>query len=190
MTRPSRFERWSATTTRQIGFLWEPILLSRNLTAISATRLACRRSTGLSHQGAEVGHPALGDLAHDLAHLLELLDQLLDRVHVRARAMGNSQPPRPVDELRVTPFLRGHREDDGLDAVEFSLVDLDPPQLLSDAGDHPEQRLQRTEAPDLPQLVEEVVEPEFLLAQLALELGRLLLVIGPLSLLDQAHHVA
>src|SRR6185437_5837160 len=57
------------------------------------TRLAC-----LAHERAQIRHLALGDLAHDLAHLLELLDQLLDRVDVGARALGDAQPARALDQ--------------------------------------------------------------------------------------------
>src|SRR5947209_4164059 len=171
MTRPSRGERWSATTTRQMGFLWDPILVRRRRTAIRRTRLACA-----PHQRSQIRHPPLRHLPHHLAHLLELLDQLLDRLDVGSRAPSDPQPARAVDQLGMPPLLRRHRQDDGLDLVELPLVDLDPPQLLAHPRDHPEQRLERAEAPDLPQLVQEVVEPELLLAELALELRRLLLV--------------
>jgi hypothetical protein len=36
ITRPSRGERWSATTTRQIGFFFEPTRVNLNRTAIGA----------------------------------------------------------------------------------------------------------------------------------------------------------
>src|SRR5579862_5712402 len=89
----------------------------------------------------------------------------------------------------MAALLRRHRQDDGLEPVKLALVDLDPPELLPHARDHPEQGLQRAETPDLAQLVEEVIESELLPAQLALELRRLRLVVGPLGLLDQRHHV-
>src|SRR5947209_13190954 len=154
-----------------MGFLWDPILVRRRRTDMTATRLA-----GLPHQGPQIRHAPLRDLPHHLAHLLELLDQLLDGLHVGPGPLSDPQPPRAVDQLRVTALLRSHRQDDGLDLVELPLVDLDAPQLLAHPRDHPEQRLERAEAPDLPQLVQEVVEPELLLAELALELRRLLLV--------------
>src|SRR5207302_2489375 len=53
-----------------------------------------------------------------------------------------------------------------------------------------QQRLQGPQLPDLAQLVEEVVQPELLLAQLPLEFRRLLFVVGTLGLLDQGHDVA
>ena len=109
---------------------------------------------------------SLGDLAHDLAHLVELLDQLLDRLHVGARAAGDPQSPGALDQLGVAPLLGRHREDDRLQSVELALVELDPAQLLADAGDHPQQRLQRAHAADLAHLVQEVVEAELRLAQL------------------------
>ena len=64
----------------------------------------------------------------------------------------------------MAALLGGHREDDRLNLVELPLVDLDPAELLPHSGNHPEQRLQRAEAPDLPQLIEEIVEPELLLS--------------------------
>src|SRR5436190_12507604 len=70
ITRPSRLERWSATTTRQIGFLRLPMRVSLSLTAmVQWPRLACASLPCLAHQRAEIGHPPLGDLPHHLAHL-------------------------------------------------------------------------------------------------------------------------
>src|SRR5689334_1568998 len=106
-----------------MGFLRPPMRVSRSRTAMSApTRLACpapkrrdhgamRRSAGLAHHRAEVRHPSLRNLTHDLAHLLELLDELLDGLNVGTRATGDAQPARPLDQLGMTPLLRGHRED-------------------------------------------------------------------------------
>src|SRR5664279_1190717 len=98
ITRPSRLERWSATTTRQIGFLRPPTRVSLSLTAITSAEVSVPArhsprggqmrwsSSGVAHERTEVGHLALGHRAHDLAHLLKLLDQLLDGLHVGARA--------------------------------------------------------------------------------------------------------
>ena len=58
------------------------------------------------------------------------------------------------------------------------------------AGDHPQQAGQRSHAPDRLELLEEVVQPELVAAQLALELHCALLLQPSLGALDQAHHVA
>src|SRR5579875_3140948 len=142
-------------------------------TATSTPRLP---APSLPHERAQVGHPPLGDLAHHLAHLLELLDQGLDRLDVRARSPGDPQPLGALDQLGPAALLRRHREDDRLQTVELALVELDPAQFLAEPRDHAEQVLQRPHAPDLAHLVEEVVQAERLLAQLALQLGGLLLV--------------
>src|SRR4051812_34516925 len=118
MTRPSRGERWSATTTRQIGFFLLPTRVSRTRTDIEAESLAA------GHQLAQVGHLARGQLLHDLLHLLELLDQLIDGLDRRARAVRDPSPARAVQHLRVRALVRGHRGDDRLDAIELAVVHL------------------------------------------------------------------
>src|SRR3954451_701418 len=98
IVRPSRGERLSATTIRQIGFFLDPTRLSLIRTAIDRAgyrlrpllrmpdaksgghgarfRLApsdlwARRSPGHLCQLLGVGHLAGGDVAHHLAHLVE-----------------------------------------------------------------------------------------------------------------------
>src|ERR1700750_3332949 len=141
MTRPSRLARWSAQTTRQTGFLRLPMRVRRSLTDISAGEVSVPsdttpRSSGLTHQRAQVGHASLGYLAHHLAHLLELLDQLLDGLDVGARAACDPQPPGALDQLGMAPLLGRHRQDDRLNAVELALIDLGAAQLLAHPGDH------------------------------------------------------
>src|SRR5215210_3227165 len=78
MKRPSRGERWSATTTRQIGFFLLPTRVSLTRTDMRRERLATAR------QLLQRGHLALRELAHDLLHLPELLDQLGDGLDRRS----------------------------------------------------------------------------------------------------------
>src|SRR4051795_7006568 len=85
IVRPSRGERWSATTTLQIGFFLLPTLRSRILTDMRRRRLE-DRSTHAPHQLLRVGHLALGELLHQLVHLAELLDEPVDGLNRRARA--------------------------------------------------------------------------------------------------------
>src|SRR4051794_12898479 len=103
MMRPSRGERWSATTTRQIGSFFPPtrVSLSRTDIAGQTTGLAT-----LAHERPEVGHAPLPELLHHLAHLAELLDQLVHRLDVGSRALRDPQPARALDELRVAALLR------------------------------------------------------------------------------------
>src|SRR6266545_1820051 len=70
MKRPSRGERWSETTTRQIGFFLLPTRVRRTRTDIERERLATAR------QLLQRWHLAARDLLHHLAHLAELLHEL------------------------------------------------------------------------------------------------------------------
>ena len=55
-----------------------------------ATRpVSGRASAGRRGQLLQVGHLALGELAHHLLHLAELLDQVRDGLDVGARALGD-----------------------------------------------------------------------------------------------------
>src|SRR5829696_2095720 len=197
MTRPSRGDLRSATTTRQTGSFFPPTRVRRMetdmtaqqdsgggdglrrsswmarrrgpsqgrsaafpcggvtwfaadrawRTATAARRRENRRSPSplaLPHQLAEIGHLARAETLHHLAHLAELLDQLVDLLDGGAGALGDPQPPRALDQLGPPALLRGHREDDRLDAVELLLVDLQLGQLVArEARDHPQQRGQR-----------------------------------------------
>src|SRR4249919_2890367 len=92
IVRPSRGERLSATTMRQIGFFLEPTRLNLILTAIGGGRLQNRVPSPLAtadlglrgparghlRQLLLVGHLAADHRAHHLAHLVELLDQGVD----------------------------------------------------------------------------------------------------------------
>src|SRR4051794_15031847 len=146
MNRPSRGERRSATTTRHWGSFFPPTRVSRMLTAISA-----RQDSGLSlaHDLAEIRHLSPLDPPHHLAHLVELLDELVDLLDRRARALGDAQAPRALDQLGVAALIWGHREHDRLDAVEFLLVHVHLRELMArEARDHPEQRGQRPHPAD------------------------------------------
>ncbi len=86
----------------------------------------------------------------------------------------------------------GHREDHRLDAVELLLVHVHRSisWMAREAGDHPQQRRQRTHAADLLELVEEVLERELVLPSLRSSLLGLVLVDLLLGLLDERQHVA
>src|SRR4051794_26787510 len=193
MKRPSRGERWSATTTRQIGSFLPPTRVSLSRTAMRSFRASKRRRrlAGLPHERPEVRHLAAPDLAHQLAHLVELLDELVDLLDARPRALRDAKPARALDELGPPALLRGHRQDDRLDAVDLALVDLHLRQLLArEPGQHAEDRLQRPHLAQRLELLEEVVERELVAAQLALELAGLVFLELLLRLLDERHHVA
>src|SRR5215204_5369330 len=106
MTRPSRGERLSATTTRHTGSFFPPTRVSLMLTAMLGEQVseACRtRRAGsrsaLAHQGAEVRHLPLRQAPHQLAHLPELLDELVDLLDARPRAPGDAQAAGALDRL-------------------------------------------------------------------------------------------
>src|SRR5580692_5692591 len=133
MTRPSRLERWSATTTRQTGSLRPPTRVNLSRTATMSLRSVESRlrrladcpgrawSALLADQRPDVGHPATAtDLAHDGAHLGELLDELVDGLHARSGAARDAQPARALDQLGPPPFERRHRQDDRLDPIDLA----------------------------------------------------------------------
>src|SRR3954469_15084864 len=193
MKRPSRGERWSATTTRQIGSFLPPTRVSLSRTAMRSFRASKRRRrlAGLPHERPEVRHLAAPDLAHQLAHLVELLDELVDLLDARPRALGDAKPARALDELGPPALLGRHRQDDRLDAVDLAFVDLHLRQLLArQAGQHAEDRLERAHLAQRLELLEEVVERELVAAQLALELEGLVLLELLLGLLDERHDIA
>src|SRR6266511_972135 len=187
IVRPSRGERRSATTIRQIGFFLEPTLVNR-------IRTAMRRVTlHTPHQLLRVGHLALRELCHQLAHLAELLCELVDRLHSRPRTAGDPLAPRAIDQVRSRALPWSHRQDDRLDAVELALVHVHLAKLLhrrSHPGQHPEDAAERAHTSHLAHLLEEVLEGELLPADLSLEILGLLLVRDLLRLLDQRHDVA
>src|SRR3954468_16831748 len=111
MNRPSRGERWSATTTPQIGVFLLPTRVSRTRTLIDAVRLAT------AGQLTQVGHLPLRQRAHQLLHLAELLHELAHGLNRGPPAAGDPRPPGAVDDARVGALLRGHRLDDRLQAV-------------------------------------------------------------------------
>src|SRR5215212_5787209 len=128
MTRPSRGDRRSATTTRQTGSFFPPTRVRRMETDITG---AAGYQSALPHQRAQIRHLAGREPLHQLAHLRELLDELVDLLDRRAGALGDPQPPRALDQLGPAALLRGHREDDRLDAVELLLVDLQLRELVA-----------------------------------------------------------
>src|SRR3954464_3905097 len=144
MARPSRGERWSATTTRQIGFFFPPTRVS--LTRTAKSQFTSRSGAPAARMGAPLvarsaptlaaaghlrqrRHLALLELPHHLPHLAELLHELVHGLHVRARPERDPAPPRPVQDRRVAPLLRRHRGDDRLEAVQVAVVDLQVPEL-------------------------------------------------------------
>src|SRR5215469_153061 len=84
IVRPSRGERLSATTIRQIGFFLEPTRRSRIRTAIAAGQVsglapADLRALSAAGQPGHLlrrRHPPVGHRFHHHFHLVELLDQL------------------------------------------------------------------------------------------------------------------
>src|SRR3712207_696025 len=122
MKRPSRGEVRSATTTRQTGSFRPPTRVRRMLTDIRRSRVAAPSAP--QHLPHVRWHLARREALHDLAHLLEVLHELVDLLDRGARALGDAQAPRALDDVRAAALPRGHGEDDGLDPVELLVVDL------------------------------------------------------------------
>src|ERR671910_3868352 len=124
MKRPSRGERWSDTTTRQIGFFLLPTRVRRTRTDIGRERLAT------AGELLQRWHLPARHLLHDLLHLRELLHELRDRLHGGPRSTRDPAPARPVDDLGVRPLLRRHRADDRLEPVQLLLVHVERAELV------------------------------------------------------------
>src|SRR4051812_26229105 len=163
MARPSRGERWSATTTRQIGFFFPPTRVSLTRTAKSqftsrlvdmrraVAPLVARWAPTLAAAGhlRQRGHLALLQLPHHLLHLAELLYELVHGLDVGARPERDPAPPRAVQDRRVAPLLGRHRGDDRLQPVEVAIVDLQVAELAADARHHLQQARERPHLADL-----------------------------------------
>src|SRR5215210_8213063 len=122
MKRPSRGERWSATTTRQFGFFLPP-------TRVSLTRTDTAERLAAARELLQRGHLSLRDLPHQLLHLAELLHELTDGLDRGAGAVRDPPPARAVDQLWVGPLLGGHRQDDRLQPVELLVAHLQRAEL-------------------------------------------------------------
>src|SRR6476661_8102858 len=131
MKRPSRGERWSVATTRQIGLLVAPTRVSLILTAKlllpdlpSGEREGYAPRSHPAHELLHRGHLALLERAHHLLHLAELLHELVDGLDRRPGPGRNALAARAVDQLRVAALGQRHRGHDRLDPVELAFVDL------------------------------------------------------------------
>ena len=103
------------------------------LSAAAASRAAACRAAAAAAEQAALAH--LADLLHHRRHLLMLLQQAVDVLHRRARAGGDAPAPRGVEELRVAPLGRRHRQDDRLLPGDHLVVDLGVVELLLDLAD-------------------------------------------------------
>src|SRR6184192_3690271 len=189
MNRPSRGARESATTTRYRGRLVVPVRLSRIDTATSSPP-QCGKSRQVLHVGKLPLHAL--ELLHHLLELRVLLQEPVDVLDARAAAPRDPLAPAAVDDLRVAPLARRHRRDDGVEAAEVGGLVR---EVLRRALQHLAEREHAqdlVEGPELAHLLEllaEVLEREGVLAELADELLRLLLVHRRLRLLDERQHV-
>src|SRR5436305_8795627 len=197
-TAPSgRCSARSGSSSRQRGStsLVRPSLSSplglgdmrRPVAPLVARRASTLAAAGHLRQGR---HLALAQLPHHLLHLAELLHELIHGLHVRAGPERDPPPPRAVQDRRVASLLGRHGRDDGLEAVEVAVVDLQVAELAADARHHLQEARQRAHLADLVHLIEEVVKCELLLADLPFELRRLALVHLALGLLDERQDVA
>src|SRR5512133_3242358 len=141
-------------------------------------------------------HPAqlpgghAGQLLHHPAGLLELLEQGVDLLGGGARALGDAGPAGAVEDRGGGALTGGHGADDGHDAGHVAVVDLDALELLAHPREHAEDLAERAHLLDLLELVEEVLQGEGGLAELALHLLGLLAVDLLLGPLDQGEDVA
>ena len=155
----------------------------------------CRTSTPLAASAArqlrrQRRHLPLAELLHHLLHLLAGGEELVDLVD-RGAAAGRDPPAsRPVDHVWDAALGGRHREHDRLDPRHLLLVDVEPVELLADAGQELEDALDRPHAPQHPVALEEVVKRELAGPHAALHLRLLIFGDNRFGLLDQRQHVA
>src|SRR5215217_5363564 len=106
MKRPSRGASWSATTIRYSGSFLRPTRRRRIRVAMSVPDpiAECVGSTGERATAKGELHafpPGLSHALHDLLHLLELRQQRVHFLHRAPAALGDPEPPVPVDEIRI-----------------------------------------------------------------------------------------
>ena len=142
------------------------------------------------HHLAHLAHLAAGHHLHHLARLVELLQQAVHFLQVGAAAFGDALAARAVEDARIGAFLRGHGVDDGLDAFEGVVVDVDILDGLAYAGNHAGQFLQVAHLLDLLDLVQEIVEVELVLLDFALQPLGFFFVILLLGAFHQRYDVA
>ena len=89
------------------------------------------------------------------------------------------------EKIGLGTLGRRHRADDGLDAAELTVVDLDVAKRRSGAREHTNQLLQWPHLLDLLELIEEVFQVERRVEELRSRSLGLLLVVHRFVLLDQ-----
>src|SRR5262245_9242674 len=151
MNRPSRGDRESATTTRYAGRLDEPALRKRIDTATSSPPRERK-----SRQPLHAAEPALHslELLHHFSELRVLLEQPVHVLHAGPAAARDALPAAAVDDVGMTALGRRHRRDDRVEAPEVGglLVELlggGALHELAEAGDHPEELVERPHLLDL-----------------------------------------
>ena len=156
--------------TRYIKIMYKYVSCQRTPQPVSALHLL--------HQAS---HLAAGDHLHHLAGLLELLQQAVHLLDVRAAALCDAVAAAAVQDFRMLAFLRGHGVDDGLDALEGVVVNVDVLDGFAYTGNHAGQLLEVTHLLDLLNLTHEVVEVKLVLLNLLLQALSFLFVVLLLS---------
>ena len=128
------------------------------------------------HSRHHTGHFAAGDHLHHLPGLVELLDESVHLLIAGARALGDALTAAGIENLRIGSFLRGHALDDGLNALEGVVVDVDIADGLAHTRNHAGEVLEVTHLLYLLYLIVKIVEVELVLLNFLLELACLLLV--------------
>ena len=123
-------------------------------------------------------------LEHPL-HVAVLLEQTVNVFHLHPAAGRNAALPGGIDQIRLFALRRRHGQNYGLRAIKLPLVDLHIIQLLAYTGKHRKHLFEIAHFLHLTQLIEQIIEVEFILPKLGLKLHRLFLIKRRLCLLDQ-----
>src|SRR5512143_1806443 len=152
-------------------------------------------ATVLAWEAKAAHHPrhyAATEALHHLAHFDILLQKTVDFLHGTAAAACDALAPAAVQDVVMGTLLGSHRVDDCLDMDQFFLVHLHvaEPAQRSHVRQHAEDLLERSHLADLPQLIAEIFEREFIVPDLLRHFDGLCLIDGLFGFLDQGQHVS
>ena len=117
--------------------------------------------------------------------MLKLFEEIIQLLDVFPGSPGNSFLPVRVDQVGVGPLGRGHRVDQGLNALEGIVADVQVLDLTTHPRDHPQQVFHVPHLLDLFNLHLEISKVELILADFGFQFLSLGLIELRLCLLNE-----
>lgn len=132
----------------------------------------------------------LGSHFHHFASLVELFEQSVDFLDGGSATFGDSLSSATIEHFRVASFVGSHGVNDGFDAFEGVVVDVEVFDSFTDSGDHRSEVLEVTHFFDLRDLGKEVVEVELVFSYFFLQSSSFFFVVFTLHTVDEGDDVA